>query len=59
MGVLIKSGSGLKLKETAEMGVAEVISEGKFAVRGVVSFPSLGLVVGIMTIGLSRQDESL
>jgi hypothetical protein len=29
MGVLRKSGSGLKLNETAEIGVAEVISEGK------------------------------
>jgi hypothetical protein len=44
MGVLRKSGSGLKLNETAEIGVAEVISEGKVAVTGVVSFPSFGLV---------------
>lgn len=48
MGVLMKSGSGLKVKATAEMGVADVISEGKVAVTGVISFPSLGLVVAVM-----------
>ena len=51
----MKSGSGLKLKQMAERGVADmvadVISEGKVAVRGVVSFPSLGLVAaGMMTV---------
>lgn len=50
MGVLMKSGSGLKLNEMAEMGVAEVISEGKVAVTGVVSFPNLGLAVGMVMI---------
>lgn len=47
----MKSGSGLKLKEMAEIGVAviaEVISEGKVAVTGVVSFPNLGLVPAMM-----------
>lgn len=61
MGVLIKSGSGLKVNETAEMGVAEVISEGNVAVRGVVSFPSLGLgllLAGMMSVGLSRAREN-
>lgn len=50
MGVLIKSGSGLDIKFNAERGVAvvaDVISEGNVAVRGVESFSSLGFVVGI------------
>lgn len=59
MGVLMKSGSGLKLNEMAEIGVAEVISEGKVAVTGVVSFPNLGLVVVMVKVVelnvLSRQ----
>lgn len=50
IGVLMKSGSGFREKETADRGVAvtaEVISEGKVAVTGVVSLPSFGLAVGM------------
>lgn len=57
MGVFRKSGSGLKVNETAEMGVAEVISEGKVAVTGVVSFPNFGLVVGMMVVDLAADIE--
>lgn len=53
IGVLRKSGSGLNVKETAEIGVADVISEGKVAVTGVVSFPNLGLAVGMMIVELT------
>lgn len=51
MGVLIKSGSGLQRKRTADSGVAveaEAISDGKVAVSGVESFSSLGLTPGMM-----------
>lgn len=45
------------MKETAEIGVADVISEGKVAVTGVVSFPNLGLAVGMMIIELTLVVE--
>lgn len=51
MGVLMKSGSGLQWKLTADRGVAvvaEEISEGNVAVTGVESFSSLGLTAGMM-----------
>jgi hypothetical protein len=54
---LRKSGSGLNVNETAEIGVAEVISEGKVAVTGVVSFPNLGLAVGMMMVELTVNIE--
>jgi hypothetical protein len=57
IGVLRKSGSGLNVNETAEIGVAEVISEGKVAVTGVVSFPNLGLAVGMMMVELTVNIE--
>lgn len=57
IGVLRKSGSGLNVKETAEIGVADVISEGKVAVTGVVSFPNLGLAVGMMIVELTLAVE--
>lgn len=57
IGVLRKSGSGLNVKETAEIGVADVISEGKVAVTGVVSFPNLGLAVGMMINELTLVVE--
>lgn len=52
MGVLAESGSGLQRKWTADRGVgvvAEAISEGKVAVRGVDSFSSLGLTAGMVS----------
>lgn len=58
IGVLRKSGSGLNVKETAEIGVDDVISEGKVAVTGVVSFPNLGLVVGMMIAELTLVVET-
>jgi hypothetical protein len=58
IGVLRKSGSGLNVNETAEMGVADVISEGKVAVTGVVSFPNLGLAVGMMMVELTWLSRS-
>lgn len=58
IGVLRKSGSGLNVKETAEIGVADVISEGKVAVTGVVSFPNLGLAVGMMIAELTLVVET-
>lgn len=51
MGVLIKSGSGLQSRWTADRGVADVaeaISDGNVAVTGVESFSSLGLTAGIL-----------
>ena len=59
MGVLIKSGSSLMGRASADMGVAvvaEVISDGKLAVTGVESFSSLGLLRGMMgsVVELSR-----
>lgn len=57
IGVLRKSGSGLNVNETAEIGVADVISEGKVAVTGVVSFPNLGLAVGMMMVELTVNIE--
>lgn len=45
------------MNETAEIGVAEVISEGKVAVTGVVSFPNLGLAVGMMMVELTVNIE--
>lgn len=56
MGVLMKSGSALKVKDTAEIGVAEVISDGKVAVTGVVSFPNLGLAPGMMMVVGEKKD---
>lgn len=59
MGVLIKSGSGLMGKATAERGVAvaavvaEVISEGNVAEMGVASLPSFGLLAAGMLAMLS------
>lgn len=50
------------MKETAEIGVADVISEGKVAVTGVVSFPNLGLAVGMiveltLVVGIKTGDD--
>lgn len=47
-------------KDTAERGVAvvaEVISEGKLAVTGVVSLPNFGLLVGMMGQGAVGSSE--
>lgn len=57
MGVLMKSGSGLQRKCTADRGVAveaDVTSDGKVAERGVESFSSLGLTAGIVTSRAGR-----
>jgi hypothetical protein len=58
MGVLMKSGSGLTWNEMADRGAADrgvaeaadLTSEGNEAVTGVVSFSSLGLGPGILTV---------
>jgi hypothetical protein len=54
MGVLIKSGSALKVKDAADKGasVAEEIPAGKLALTGVVSFSSFGLTEGIVANGV-------
>jgi hypothetical protein len=60
----MKSGSGLRAKAMADRGVAvvaevaEVISEGKVAEMGVVSFPKVGFTVGMMVIGTSDVSSS-
>jgi len=63
MGVLMKSGSGLIGKATAERGVAvaavvaEVISEGNVAEMGVASLPSFGLLAAGMLAMLSESCD--
>jgi hypothetical protein len=61
MGVLIRSGSALKVKEAADKGasVAEEIPAGKLALMGVVSFSSFGLTEGMMADGVGRFIASM
>lgn len=52
MGVLMKSGSGLQRRWTAESGVAveaDDISEGNVTEKGVESFSSFSLTAGMVT----------